>query len=48
MRAKNMRADECGMFGETELQKGSLGTFRAKEILPLTMAHAGRFKKYGA
>src|SRR5947208_3579337 len=43
-----MRADECGMFSETELQRGSLGTFEAKEVLPLAMAYAGRFKKYGA
>jgi 2,3-bisphosphoglycerate-independent phosphoglycerate mutase len=48
LHAKNMRADECGMFSETELQKGSLGTFPAKEALPLAMAHAGRLKKYGA
>ena len=48
LRSKWMRADECGMFSETELQRGSLGTFAAKEVLPLAMAHAGRFKKYGA
>jgi 2,3-bisphosphoglycerate-independent phosphoglycerate mutase len=48
LRSKYIRADECGMFSETELQKGSLGTFPAKEALPLAMAHAGRFKKYGA
>jgi len=48
LRSKNIRADECGMFSETELQRGSLGTFPAKEALPLAMAHAGRFKKYGA
>jgi 2,3-bisphosphoglycerate-independent phosphoglycerate mutase len=48
LRAKWMRADECGMFSETELRRGSLGTFPAKEALPLAMAHAGRFKKYGA
>jgi 2,3-bisphosphoglycerate-independent phosphoglycerate mutase len=48
LRSKWGRADECGMFGETELQKGSLGTFPAKEALPLAMAHAGRLKKYGA
>jgi 2,3-bisphosphoglycerate-independent phosphoglycerate mutase len=48
LRSNQMRADECGMFSETELQKGSLGTFPAKEALPLAMAHAGRFKKYGA
>jgi 2,3-bisphosphoglycerate-independent phosphoglycerate mutase len=48
LRAKNMRADECGMFSEKELRRGSLGTFPAKEALPLAMAHAGRLKKYGA
>ena len=48
LHSKWMRADECGMFSETELQRGSLGTFAAKEVLPLAMAHAGRFKKYGA
>jgi len=48
LRSKWMRADECGMFSETELQRGSLGTFAAKEALPLAMAHAGRLRKYGA
>jgi 2,3-bisphosphoglycerate-independent phosphoglycerate mutase len=48
MRSKNIRADECGMFSETELRQGSLGTFPAKEALPLAMAHTGRFRKYGA
>jgi 2,3-bisphosphoglycerate-independent phosphoglycerate mutase len=48
LRSKWTRADECGMFSETELQRGSLGTFAAKEALPLAMAHAGRLRKYGA
>jgi len=48
LHSKNIRADECGMFSETELQRGSLGTFPAKEVLPLAMAHAGRLRKYGA
>jgi 2,3-bisphosphoglycerate-independent phosphoglycerate mutase len=48
LRGKNTRADECDNFGETALLKGSLGTFPAKEALPLALAHAGRFKKYGA
>ena len=48
LRSRWMRADECGMFSETELQRGSLGTFPAKEALPLAMAHAGRLRKYGA
>ena len=42
------RADECDVFSERSLVAGSLGTFPAKEALPLAMAHAGRFKKYGA
>jgi 2,3-bisphosphoglycerate-independent phosphoglycerate mutase len=48
MHARHTRADEVDMFGETALLRGSLGTFPAKEALPLAMAHAGRFKKYGA
>src|SRR2546425_1258007 len=48
LRSKWNRADPCTMFNEVELQQGTLGTFPAKEALPLAMAHAGRFKKYGA
>jgi 2,3-bisphosphoglycerate-independent phosphoglycerate mutase len=48
LRSKLGRADECDVFDERTLVAGSLGTFPAKEALPLAMAHAGRFKKYGA
>ncbi len=48
MRAPRTRADECDMFNEEALLKGSLGTFPAVEALPLALAHAGRFRKYGA
>ncbi len=48
MRAKNIRADDCDQFSETALLQGSLGTFPAKEALPLALAQAGRLKKYGA
>ena len=48
IRSKYIRADSCDNFGETAFLQGSLGTFPAKEALPLAMAHAGRFKKYGA
>src|SRR6266542_474958 len=48
LRSKWNRADPCTMFNEVELQQGTLGTFPAKDALPLAMAHAGRFKKYGA
>jgi len=48
LRAKNIRQDDCEAFNEVALQRGSLGTFPAKEALPLALAHAGRLKKYGA
>lgn len=48
LRSKWGRADTCESFNEVELLRGSLGTFPAKEALPLAMAHAGRFRKYGA
>lgn len=48
LRSKWARADTCQSFNETELTRGSLGTFPAKEAMALAMAHAGRFRKYGA
>lgn len=35
-------------FNEQSCLKGSLGVFPAKEVMPLAMAHAMRFQKYGA
>ena len=35
-------------FTEADCARGLLGTFPAKEALPLAMAHAGRLAKYGA
>ena len=40
------RADAA--FDELHCARGVLGTFPAKEALPLAMAHAGRLGKYGA
>ncbi len=48
LRSKWGRADDCVYFNERRLAHGSLGTFPAKESLPLAMAHAGRLRKYGA
>jgi 2,3-bisphosphoglycerate-independent phosphoglycerate mutase len=48
LRSKWARADDCEYFSEPALAHGSLGTFPAKESLPLAMAHAGRLRKYGA
>ncbi len=48
LRSKWARADDCADFNEAALAHGSLGTFPAKESLPLALAHAGRLQKYGA
>jgi 2,3-bisphosphoglycerate-independent phosphoglycerate mutase len=42
------RKDDAEGFNERECQRGALGTFQATEALPMAMAHAGRFIKYGA
>lgn len=42
------RKDDAQGFNERECQRGALGTFQATEALPMAMAHAGRFIKYGA
>ncbi|MGQ9814653.1 MAG: 2,3-bisphosphoglycerate-independent phosphoglycerate mutase [Candidatus Roseilinea sp.] len=43
-----VRRDRSVMFGEREASTGGLGTFRATDIMPLALAHAGRLAKYGA
>ncbi|HVP05229.1 MAG TPA: 2,3-bisphosphoglycerate-independent phosphoglycerate mutase [Dehalococcoidia bacterium] len=48
LRSKWGRADVCESFNEVALLQGCLGTFPAKEALPLAMAHAGRLRKFGA
>jgi 2,3-bisphosphoglycerate-independent phosphoglycerate mutase len=35
-------------FGETACSRGTLGRFPAKELMPLLVAHALRFGKFGA
>jgi 2,3-bisphosphoglycerate-independent phosphoglycerate mutase len=42
------RADVTEGFNEKACAHGTLGTFPAKEVLSLAMAHAGRLTKYGA
>jgi 2,3-bisphosphoglycerate-independent phosphoglycerate mutase len=48
LRSRLGRADDCDAFSDRALLTGALGTFPAKESLPLALAHAGRFKKFGA
>jgi 2,3-bisphosphoglycerate-independent phosphoglycerate mutase len=43
-----MRDDDADAFNERACRLGSLGVFPASEVMPLAMAHAGRFTKYGA
>ena len=42
------QADDVDGFNERACLRGSLGIFPASEVMPLAMAHAGRFTKYGA
>jgi 2,3-bisphosphoglycerate-independent phosphoglycerate mutase len=42
------QADTTEGFNEKACSHGVLGTFPAKEVLSLAMAHAGRLTKYGA
>jgi len=44
----NVRMDRAHQFSEPECILGELGTFPAKEALPIAFAHAGRLAKYGA
>ena len=48
LQSKWARQDEVRGFNERQCVHGSLGTFPASEVLPLAMAHTGRFAKYGA
>jgi len=48
LRSRWCQPDRAGGFNESDCQQGSLGVFPATEVMPLAMAHAGRFTKYGA
>ncbi len=46
--ARGTGAMGVGGFSESECLRGELGTFPAKELMTLVLAHAGRLQKYGA
>ena len=46
--AKNVRPDGMVEFGESFCRRGGLGQFKAKYLMSLALAHAGRLAKYGA
>ncbi|HEX9636125.1 MAG TPA: 2,3-bisphosphoglycerate-independent phosphoglycerate mutase, partial [Acidobacteriota bacterium] len=45
---EHVRRDQAASFGESACAGGGLGRLRAKEILPLLLAHARKLKKFGA
>ncbi len=45
---KDVRRDHLHHFNEVSAREGELGTFPAKELLPIAFGHAGRLAKYGA
>ncbi|MBI2805314.1 MAG: 2,3-bisphosphoglycerate-independent phosphoglycerate mutase [Planctomycetes bacterium] len=46
--ARMVRPDGVVDFGESSCRRGGLGQFKAKYLMSLAMAHAGRLGKYGA
>lgn len=46
--SENCRTNGSDGFGERACAHGALGHVRSNEIMPLVLAHAGRFKKFGA
>jgi 2,3-bisphosphoglycerate-independent phosphoglycerate mutase len=48
LHASNCLPDRTRCFGEREAIAGGLGQFPATELMPLMIAHAGKFDKFGA
>jgi 2,3-bisphosphoglycerate-independent phosphoglycerate mutase len=48
IRASTCRTDRVTEFGESSCSQGGLGHFKAKYLMMMAMAHAGRLGKYGA
>ena len=46
--ADHCRFDDADAFGEKQCRAGSLGSFEAKHLMLLALAHAGRLEKFGA
>jgi 2,3-bisphosphoglycerate-independent phosphoglycerate mutase len=48
LRASSARTDGVQAFGESQCLQGGLGQFKAKYLMSLALAHAGRLGKFGA
>lgn len=46
--AANLFPDDQSTFGEQACSRGGLGTIPATDLMPLSLAHAGRLEKFGA
>jgi 2,3-bisphosphoglycerate-independent phosphoglycerate mutase len=46
--ASTCRPDEVTQFGESHCLRGGLGQFKAKYLITIALAHAGRLQKFGA
>ena len=45
---KMAMVDDGDAFDEHQATRGALGTFPARELIGLMLAHAGRLEKFGA
>ena len=43
-----LRGGDADTFNEITCRSGQLGTFPARELIPMAMAHAGKLEKFGA
>ena len=43
-----LRGGDADAFNEITCRGGQLGTFPARELIPMALAHAGKLEKYGA
>jgi 2,3-bisphosphoglycerate-independent phosphoglycerate mutase len=48
LHSKWARSDDVDTFHERACLRGALGIFPASDVMPLAMANAQRFAKYGA
>ena len=48
MKAPSLRGGDGPTFDEVACRSGQLGTFPARELIPMALAHAGKLEKFGA